>query len=302
MPSTYAHYRFGQEVRRMLSERDRKIVEEHLDLFLIGLHGPDILFYYKPLHPNPVNQIGYGMHAHPAKEFFLYATRIVEQQKELQKERQKEQQTEQQNGQHNEKRTDDGYVDYQASLAYLYGFICHFALDVSCNGYIDEKISQSGVTHAEIEVEFDRALLIQDGFDPIRKRLTDHITITPEYASVISKFFPGVNSIQVEKALHSMVFYNNLLIAPSKVKRGLVHSLLKVSGNYHEMHGLLVNYDKNPACEDSNQRLQQLYLDGEKLAIMLINEYRAYRHGAVNLNEIYCYTFGSQLIEREVVA
>ena len=62
MPSTYAHYRLGQQVRRELEGNERKIIEKYPQLYLIGLHGPDILFYYKPLRPNPVNQIGYDLH------------------------------------------------------------------------------------------------------------------------------------------------------------------------------------------------------------------------------------------------
>ena len=60
MPSTYAHYRLGQQVRRELEGNERKIIEKYPQLYLIGLHGLDILFYYKPLRPNPVNQIGYA--------------------------------------------------------------------------------------------------------------------------------------------------------------------------------------------------------------------------------------------------
>ena len=106
MPSTYAHYRMGQEVRSILEEKNKKIVEAYPELFWIGLHGPDILFYYHPLSSNEVNQIGYKMHAKPGKKFFENAAKIVN----LQKER-------------------------DAHLAYVYGFICHFALDETCHVY-----------------------------------------------------------------------------------------------------------------------------------------------------------------------
>ena len=46
MPSTYAHYRLGLEVKNNLGAAERKVVEEYLELFMIGLHGPDILFYF----------------------------------------------------------------------------------------------------------------------------------------------------------------------------------------------------------------------------------------------------------------
>lgn len=51
MPSTYAHYRLGQQVRQALSGPQREAVEAWPALYLIGLHGPDILFYYHPCPP-----------------------------------------------------------------------------------------------------------------------------------------------------------------------------------------------------------------------------------------------------------
>ena len=116
MPSTYAHYRMGQEVYRNLTGKPKQIIEKYKELYDIGLHGPDILFYYKPLFANPVNQVGYAMHDRPGIEFFRQASLV------MQKAENKE-----------------------ACEAYIYGFCCHFALDVSCHGYIDEKIAESSV-------------------------------------------------------------------------------------------------------------------------------------------------------------
>ena len=81
-------------------------------------------------------------------------------------------------------------------FAYLYGFICHFALDHSCHGYIEEKIQKSGVTHAEIEVEFDRMLLEKHGHNPITSHLTNHIPTDATCAGVIAEFFPEVTDEQ----------------------------------------------------------------------------------------------------------
>ena len=36
MPSTYAHYRMGQQVRTMLDGNEKKIVEKYPQLYLIG--------------------------------------------------------------------------------------------------------------------------------------------------------------------------------------------------------------------------------------------------------------------------
>lgn len=268
MPSTYAHYRMGQEVKNNLSEKEKKIIEAYPDLFLIGLHGPDILFYYKPLNNNPINQIGYKMHERPGREFFEKAAKIIIQ--------------------------NSGNAAY---LSYVYGFICHFALDVSCHGYIDEKIAASGISHAEIEVEFDRMLMLKDGYDPIRRELTDHIIPSMESAKVIQAFFDGADSEQVLEALKGMIFYNNLLVAPSRAKRFLINSLLFVTGNYKEMHGLMVNFHENSLCGDSNRKLWELYNSAKKLAILLIYEYSSYLNGTRDLNPIYRYSFGSKPVE-----
>ena len=184
--------------------------------------------------------------------------------------------------------------DESAYKAYAYGVICHFALDVMCHGYIDEKIEESGVSHAEIEVEFDRQLMLLDHLDPIRHELTGHIVPSDYNSSVIHCFYNGIERREVQKALGGMIYNNSLLLAPSRVKRAMIDLLLLVSGNYKEMHGLMVNYRKNPKCGDSNRQLMRLYKKAEKTAVMLIKEYDRYLEGTQPLNQIYNYTFGSK--------
>lgn len=89
----------------------------------------------------------------------------------------------------------------RGGFAYLYGFICHFVLDHSCHGYIEEKIQKSGVTHAEIEVEFDRMLLEKHGHNPITSHLTNHIPTDATCAGVIVEFFPEVTKQEVQQAV-----------------------------------------------------------------------------------------------------
>lgn len=76
MPSTYAHYRLGQEVYKSVSALARTAIKSHKELFDIGLHGPDILFYYRPLAVCTINKQGYDMHARSGLEFFKRAGEI----------------------------------------------------------------------------------------------------------------------------------------------------------------------------------------------------------------------------------
>ena len=128
MPTTYAHYKFGKEVISALPRPLRSTVENHRELFDIGLHGPDILFYYHPMKRNTVNGQGYDLHDKPADLFFRHAAETV-------------------------KKAEDP----AAARAYIYGVICHFALDSECHPYVEKMIHESGISHSEIEMEFDRS-------------------------------------------------------------------------------------------------------------------------------------------------
>ena len=55
MPAVYAHRRFGEKVLAACqNDVARTAIESYLDLYNIGLQGPDILFYYDPLRKKPL--------------------------------------------------------------------------------------------------------------------------------------------------------------------------------------------------------------------------------------------------------
>lgn len=70
MPTTYAHDRFGREVYEQLPANLKKIIRENKKLYLIGLHGPDIFFYYHPFSKNRVSDYGTLLHEQTASVLF----------------------------------------------------------------------------------------------------------------------------------------------------------------------------------------------------------------------------------------
>ncbi len=267
MASTYAHYRFGRAVYEKLPRQIQEQIKKEEALYLIGLHGPDILFYYQPLSKNPVNRCGYGMHDYTGRAVFtdMYGRRCHLQ-----------------------------GAEQEAVQAYIYGFICHFALDRNVHPFIEQWEQQTGLSHAEIEVEFDRALMVQDGLNPVRQRLTNHISTDLRTATVIQCIFSEFSVETVQKALSSMRFYNDLLVAPNPLKRGAIKGLLLLSGKFKTMAGLMVNYRPNPKCRASNDQLLELYQQSVDLAVTLITEMdAAFVSGALTLNKAYNHTFGA---------
>lgn len=272
MPSTYAHYRMGKEVKNYLNLKERHIIEKHKELYMIGLHGPDILFYYGALWNNSVNAVGFGLHEKSGRSFFETVCKSIEKS-----------------------------ANKEASLAYAYGVLNHFALDTICHKYVDDKIESSGVTHTEIEVEFDRYLMILDGYNPVGHVLTNHIHPTAGNAEIISQFYHGITAKQVKKSLKSMIFYNKLLLANTNFKKNLIYALLKATGNYTEMHGLIVNPKGNPLCKDSNQKLMELYEQAKMEAVTFINDFNDNLNGLKPFDSIFDYDFSGRLKRGECV-
>lgn len=229
MPSNYAHHDFGNRVWRSMPPHLRKYVQVERPLFAIGQHGPDILFYYMAMGHNSVNAVGYDTHDKTGTDFFSHAAKIW-----IHAGRPPE------------------------MLAYLLGVICHFTLDAACHGYVEKKIQVSGVSHIQIETEFDRYLLCIHGLDPLRHRLTRHICPSNNRAAMIAPIYPPVKSEEVLHALLAMKFYDCLLTGSSCWKRGLVDVGMRLTGNYESMRYMKIGRTPAAICADSNLRLGKL--------------------------------------------
>ena len=77
MPTTYAHYRLGEEVRKKLPEDLQNKIVQNQELFHIGVHGPDHMFYYNPLRHNKVGELGTLIHEESGRKFFVNAARVI---------------------------------------------------------------------------------------------------------------------------------------------------------------------------------------------------------------------------------
>ena len=263
MPTTYAHYKFGKEVISALPRPLQSAIGNNRELFDIGVHGPDILFYYQPVKKNPVSAQGYALHDRMADGFFLHAAEMI-------------------------KKAENP----AAARAYIYGVICHFALDSECHPYIEKMIHASGISHSEIEMEFDRLLLKDDYINPVRYLAIKHLRPTRENSAVISPFYEDLTPELVLKALKGMVFYHKMLYAPGMVKRKLLFGGMKLTGQYDSMHGMVMSLEPNPACRDYCQLLKRLYSGAVPLAAGLIIQYQKVLFEDAELPERFHRTFG----------
>ena len=227
MPSTYAHRRFGADVFAALPAAVQAKILPYRELYDLGLHGPDLLFYYHAVRSTPVSCLGNAMHEEPGRVFFERARQVVR-----------------------------SAESKNAALAYALGFVCHFALDSTCHPYVEAYVRESGVSHCEIETEFDNALLREDGYDPMKFFTASHIKPSRQRAEVVAPFYEGVTVDETLAAMKGMISVHHMLQAANPVKRWVVLAGMRAAGKYEFMHGLVANPQPNPKCVHSIRKLE----------------------------------------------
>lgn len=201
MPTTYTHYKFALRVQECLPEEYRQIIFRHPDLYYMGAMGPDLLFYTLP--SMYTYNISNETHKRSGKDWFSHMGRVL-----------LEQGTE------------------EKWLAYLYGYLTHYAADRACHAYIDACAEEGIASHYLTEAEWDRYYLVRDGYDPLKKKLTDHIVVSWNNAKLISEFYTDVNAGWIFACMVGSHIMLDALVMPNELKRGLLHLVADLADKF----------------------------------------------------------------------
>lgn len=268
MPAAYAHYRFGQAVFSRLPQDKQTLIQAHRPFYDLGLHGPDLLFYYRPLSHDPLKHQGSAMHQAAAADFFRPAGELL------------------------------GHTqDSEALVAYLWGFLCHFALDLHCHAYIAAVTTDGGPGHFEMEADLDRALLCEAGLALAPGSVTAHIKPSRAGMRLLSPLFSGVSPRQLYRAAKEMILNLYFLNTQNRLIRALVKTALRISGRYEKLGPMLLPDQPNPRCVESSRRLMSLYAQAQDTAVKLIQDFADNAQGRRDYDRIFHYNFDGQLKE-----
>lgn len=262
MPAIYAHYRFGAKVARRLEGELKETVTKYHAPFVIGLQGPDIFFFYRPMISNRVVKYGNHLHNISAEPFFRHAVSVV-------------------------RKRGSASPEY----AYLMGFICHFILDSECHPYVAQMIEETGVEHLEIEEEFEKLLLRMDGKDALAYPLGRLVPVDDATAAAIEPFYEGIDQPTVKESLKWMRAIKRLLTAPGDRKQAVLDAALHLTGKYAEAKGLMLHRIDNPKCEESNEGLLRRFDNAVGLAVRMIESFDRSVHGQEKLDPRFDRTF-----------
>lgn len=112
MPDIITHYIFGLDTAHNIKQSPLyKIIKEHKNMFLIGLQGPDPLYYHRLHMKDSKSSIGTKMHTEKTGDFLVSALCQI-------------------------KKYDIASNEFNEGLSYLSGFMCHYILDSMAHPYV----------------------------------------------------------------------------------------------------------------------------------------------------------------------
>lgn len=175
MPGLITHYLFGKDTYNYIhDDRIKNTIAKYKDAYNLGLQGADF-YFYDIAHSIKYKGFNYGRLIHTAKTntFFancLKAASIMSGTKR------------------------------DIALAYVYGLLCHFALDSKAHPYIlymacfktdnDRDRQVSSASHSYFETAIDAQMLkIKRGLTPDMIRRQDLIDISSKNLGIVSQLF-----------------------------------------------------------------------------------------------------------------
>ncbi len=298
MPTSYAHYKFGQKVVEKLPPKYQYFAYEYPEYFYPALHGPDLSFYY---FANPVLPVlGNKMHELSGKDYFTLVgnqilaemesgipalsrhaapveipekvnlhdrstfTRVVDALETPLKQAFTLIQKPMRVGMQPQSRLKGHYgndeygkwtkKETEKKMAYMFGFLLHYALDRVAHKYVNEQVDLGTASHFTIEAEFDRMLMVMDGYDPMRHRVTDHIHPRMDIAENIRMFFPNTTAIDMYGCLVTQRFLLNLMTLPGRLPRKL-YTGFTTSVGLSKFADLYMAEKPDPRCYQTNEVL-----------------------------------------------
>ncbi len=230
MPSHYAHYYFGNEVVRIMPGDVKDIINhdgDTLDAYMMGLHGPDFLAFYRPWTKNALKKEGSQIHNAPGREFLQGAAAKLKANPKPE------------------------------AYSYIFGCINHFVLDAYCHPIVTEYMAKSSLTHGKLEREFDNFVLQICRKSPRRVNLDRLFPHSEHLDEIISGFYRSTTPSRTHEAIETM---NSILSAFSQPKRSTRHTIYRLLSlipkeSIRDSRDMIYREDPEPRAMECNGRM-----------------------------------------------
>ena len=255
MPANYAHYRFGKLALPTLPANARQCIGRFRRMYDIGLHGPDILFYYNPIMDTPVGQLGHSYHTFSGQKFFEQACK---------------------------------QADSEAARAYLYGLLGHYCLDSLCHPYVNRLVDIGEARHIALESQLERRLLIFDGeASPATFDMSSRLKLTRGECMTVAQFYPPATGANISRSMKLMRFCVHFLSSPKRAQREKLLGRVKP-----ELCDIFIPETENEEMSLYVDDLVELYGQALERYPRMMEELTAHMETGAPLGKDFAPTFG----------
>ncbi len=237
MPALYAHKSFGALVYKKLPRTLRRIVAANHQEFLLGLHGPDPLFFHITHGGDAASENAKMIHRRSFEEMYHKAyTRVSAS-------------------------ADNG------ELSYFIGMICHFVLDAACHPIVTETMVDTGLSHGKVEMEFERFLIKKAGREALKYPTYAHIPVSRSAAEHAAVFYDGITPSRFLASCASMKAINGVCRINDKRVRKTITRVMDYTGNAKKIASLIMSKDESMLAKKYVKKIYQTYLDSVDTAV-----------------------------------
>ena len=256
MPSHYAHYRFGAKVIPLLPPQAQRSVRLFRRLYDVGLHGADIFFYHNIFVKDKVVALGSKYHGLTGEEFFTPICKHLR------------------------------LEPNEAALAYLYGLLTHYCLDSTIHPFVREKTDDGAIGHIELETEFDRYLLQQDGKrQPNTYDCSPHMKLTAGECATVAKFY-STTPAAVDASVRGMASTVKFVAMPNSNFRRMVEKTVR-----GKLRQNFMGRTPNKNCAHLNEPMEALYDRALEKFPAMVDALTAHMSHNAPLGELFQDTF-----------
>lgn len=261
MPSTYAHYRFGTMLLPHMPGDVKRTIQRFRRLYDVGLHGPDLFYFHNPILKTGAALLGLKFHEQTGREFFQRVCRAARLERS------------------------------EAAQAYIYGVLCHYCLDSAFHVYVQDRVHDGIASAREVEAEFDRYLLEQDGkIPPCAQDLSPHLKLTPGEHETVARFYPPASPRYVKECLQNMAFFVHTMAVPDGPKRAALAKGMSLFGR--EIQDMVTPAIPNPKCTHLHLGLMECYRQAEEKFPEMLQQLQAHLTYNASLEEDFSSIFG----------
>ncbi|MGL4382701.1 MAG: zinc dependent phospholipase C family protein [Bacilli bacterium] len=224
MPAFYTHYYLGTCILKKLNQELLDEINQYRNYFDIGLQGPDIFFFYKPLNKNEITTYGNNIHKNTFNNYL--------------------------------KSIDFNNLSLQpATKVYLYGYVLHFILDTILHPTVN-KYASTFSEHMFFEMKLDYYLLKKAGINkPNHFKRSKLIVINESMGSDLKDLFPLISEKDILESIKGMKLYLSLLYSPYHIKRLLLKEGLKLFKIDSDFSNLIIYRGRFRHCNDVFNRI-----------------------------------------------